>query len=143
MILVAAAIEDDFLDSGSAGAFGDDFADHFRRGDVASALDFALDVRVERTGRRERMPFEVINHLHTNVLERAVNAKTRAVFRARERLAHALVNALAVQIARKFSCWHDSHVSSPIPSKSKNSSEKLRYFYAAVLAAPALRSEER
>src|SRR5579864_1801318 len=119
MILVAATVEDDFLDSGSAGAFGDDFADYFRRGDVASALDLALDVRVERAGRRERVPLVIINYLHTNVLERAVDAKTRAVFRARERLAHALVNALAVQIARKFSCRHDSHVSSPIPGRSK------------------------
>jgi hypothetical protein len=65
------------------------------------------------------MPFEVINHLHTNVLERPVDAETRTVFRARERPAHALVNAFAVQIARKFSCRHNSHVSSPIPSKSK------------------------
>src|SRR5579864_8195853 len=130
MILVAAAIEDDFLDSGSAGAFGDNFADHFRRGDVASALDFALDVRVERTGRRERMPFEVINHLHTNVLERAVHAKTRAVFRTRERLGHAVVNALAGQIARKFSCRHNSHCSSPSVFRNKSDPDARHWLTA-------------
>src|SRR6185437_8207710 len=130
MILVAAAVEDHFLDSGSAGALGDDFSDEFGRGDVASALDLALHVRVQRAGSRERVSFVVVNHLHANVLERTIDAKARPLFGSRERLTHALVDPLAVQIARKFSCWHNSHCSSPSSDpdflQQKNADPSLR-----------------
>ena len=78
VIHVAAAVEDDFLDAGRQRALGEQLADLGRRRLVGAGLDLALDVLVERRGRRERRTLTVIDGLGIDVLARAEDAEARA-----------------------------------------------------------------
>src|SRR5215469_138107 len=113
MILVAAAVKHYALDTRGLCAFGDHFANNFRRRNVSPALNLLFHVRIERTRRGDGMALHVIDHLHADMLNRTKHAKPRTPLRTRQRLPHSPVNALAVRIARKPPCWHNSHRSPP------------------------------
>src|SRR4051794_4803483 len=59
MIHIGAAIEYDPFDPGRLGAFGDQLADRARRCRIRAGLQLAAQSRVERRGRRQRMPGDV------------------------------------------------------------------------------------
>src|SRR5215469_1722611 len=113
MILVAAAVKHYALYARGLCALGDNLAHDLRRRDISPAFNLLLDVRVERARCGHRMALDVIDHLHADMLDRTKHAKPRTPLRTRQRLAHPPMNALAVRIARKLPCWHNSHRSSP------------------------------
>src|ERR1700741_427558 len=50
VILVSAAVEHHLSDSGGFSTFGDGFADHLARRNIAATLEILLRVRIDRTG---------------------------------------------------------------------------------------------
>src|SRR5882724_11265100 len=96
VILVSAAIKHDLFDSGSFGAFGNCFADHFGCRDVSTALERFLGLAVIGAGGDERLAGTIVNDLGVDVADGAVHAKARTIRSADHCKANALMNALAL-----------------------------------------------
>ena len=100
MILVTAAVEHHFADSGSLGAIGNRFADDFGCCDVAAALQILFGFLVRGAGGNQRLARTVVNDLGVDVVKRAVHAKARTLLCARHSKANALVNAFPLGCSR-------------------------------------------
>src|SRR5262245_30155228 len=70
MILVAAAIEGDFLDALGSRALSDQLADLLRRLDVGGGLQAALHVLLDRRGRGQRIAGGIVDDLGVDVQAR-------------------------------------------------------------------------
>src|SRR5207244_4478478 len=81
VIDVAAAVEDDLLDTGLQRALGEQLADLGRRRLVGPGLVLALEVLVDRGGLRERHPLRVVDDLGVDVLLRAEYGQPRTAAR--------------------------------------------------------------
>src|SRR5271155_2037991 len=100
VILVPAAVEHYFADSGSLGSLGNGFADHFGCRDIAATFETFFRFAVDRAGRDEGFPREVVDDLRVDVAQRAVHAEARTLRGAFDALPNAFVNAKAVKIFR-------------------------------------------
>src|SRR6266851_1628658 len=67
VILVPAAVEHHFADSGGLGALGDGFADHLGCRDVAATLEILFGFFVDRTGGDQSLARAVVDDLRVNV----------------------------------------------------------------------------
>src|ERR1700680_811571 len=100
VVLVPAAVEHYFADSGGFGALCDRFADDLGRRDVPAAIEILLRFFVDRTGGDQGLAGAVVDNLRVDVTQRAVNAQTRALGGAGNFGAAALGDPPAVQVAR-------------------------------------------
>src|SRR5262249_7784516 len=100
VVLVSAAIEYDFFNASSFGAFGDCLADDFSCRNVAAALERFLRLAVIGTGGGNGLAGAIVNDLGVDVVDRAVHAKARTFGSADHGEAHARMNALALCFSR-------------------------------------------
>ncbi len=85
MIGVSIAIEDDGGDAGILGLLGDQFAD------LLGTLEVRLGLRLFRARGAERLVCTVVDHLNRNGLEGAIDSHARALGRADQVGADALL----------------------------------------------------
>src|SRR6516162_5825691 len=100
MVLVTAAVEHNRADAGRLGALGNDLADGFGGGDVATTLQCSLGFLVDGTCRSERVAAAVVDDLRVNVAHRAVHAQARTLRSAGNAGAHSGMNPLAMRVFR-------------------------------------------
>jgi len=100
VVHVAATIEHDLLDAGRERTLGDRLSHDFSGGNIAATLDLRTRLLVERTGRSERTPAVIVDHLRVNMTERAIDAQARTLRRSHNALAHPLMNPLTMSVAR-------------------------------------------
>src|SRR5579859_2714344 len=100
VILVSAAIEYDFFNASSFGAFGNGLADDFGCRNVAAALQRFLGLAVIGAGGDDGLSGAVVNDLGVDVVERAIHAKARTLLGAHHSKANALMNAFPLGCSR-------------------------------------------
>src|ERR1700756_471643 len=100
VVLVPAAVEHYFGDSGGFGTLGNDFTDDLGRGDVAAALQILFRFFVDRAGGDQSLAGAVVDDLRIDVAQRAIHAEARTLGGAGNLGAHAGVHSPAVQVAR-------------------------------------------
>src|SRR5258708_7510968 len=92
---IAAAIEDDPVDSRRLGAFGDQFADCSRRALVGTRLQVRLQACLNAVGRRQRAPGRIVDNLGIDVPRRPEYRQPQAsLCREAQFVAHTLAAAL-------------------------------------------------
>src|SRR5579859_340840 len=92
MVEISAAVEDHFADALLFGLLCDALADGLGRGQVAARSLLALFAQIG-AGREQSLALHVVNELHVDMVERAVNVQARPLSGARHLFADALVNA--------------------------------------------------
>jgi hypothetical protein len=100
VVLIAAAIVNNFFDSLVARAFSNCFSHDFCGSDISAAFDGLFHFAIERTGRSERSAALIVHNLRANVLGRAMHAKARPLRRSRQGLTRAHVNPSAMRFPR-------------------------------------------
>src|ERR1700733_9011931 len=116
MVLVAAPVEYNLLDTCGASPLGDSLANHFCGGHVAASLGLSSRLFVERAGGNQGAPAAalIVDYLRVNMAERTIHTQPRAGGRARDAAANPPVNLLPMRIARQFANRFVSHDPGPL-----------------------------
>src|SRR5713226_7154152 len=94
VIQIGTAVEDDPLDPGRLGAFGEQFADRARRSFIGTGLQIRLEAGIEGRGCGERAPGQIVDDLRVDMARRADHREPRpALRRLPQREADALAAA--------------------------------------------------
>src|SRR5262245_38433605 len=105
VIQEAAAVEHDTLDALLDRALGDGGPDRLGAFQVPAAhalFELALQRRIHRRGRHQRLAAQVVDDLGVDVRDAAEHAQARALFRPRDPLALAQLNAHPAVILRLY-----------------------------------------
>src|SRR5579862_3285742 len=102
MVLVAAPVEHNLLDTCGASPLGDNFANHFCGGHVAASLGQSARLLVERAGGNQRAPTLIVDDLRVNMAERTIHTQPRTGGGARDAAPNSPVNLFPMRIARQL-----------------------------------------
>src|SRR5713226_5386631 len=96
---IGTAVEDDPLDPGHLGAFGEQFADRARRSFIGTGLQIRFEAGIEGRGCGERAPGQIVDDLRIDVARRAEHRQPGAALR---RLPQREADALAAAAEQRL-----------------------------------------